>query len=86
MDGEEQKGTQKEPETQPEEPKITYRIEEQELKKIEVEKNIFLRVIRYQNKRFIDIRKFYKGYPTKRGVRIPNESFKVIMKFIKDEI
>lgn len=50
-------------------PKMVYNIEEEELKKIEVDKNIYLRILRYLDDIYIDIRKFYKNFPTKQGIR-----------------
>lgn len=38
------------------------------LKQINIDKNLVLRVIENANGKFIDIRRFYKNYPTKNGV------------------
>lgn len=50
-------------------PKVIYSIEEEEVRKIEVDRNIYLRIIKTQNDVYIDVRKFYKGFPTKQGIR-----------------
>jgi len=45
---------------------------------IEVDKNLMLRVVGNIYGTFVDIRRFYKGFPTKTGVRIPlNMFFKI---------
>ena len=47
-------------------PKVVQRLEETDLVKVEVAKNLFLRVIIDENKeKMIDLRKYYKGFPTK---------------------
>lgn len=63
-------------------PKFVYTQEEQELSKIELEKNTFLRLIKVGNKEVVDIRKFYKNYPTKRGIRIPKELLELVIEII----
>lgn len=61
--------------------KIGYVIEDNVLQKFEVDKNVFLRIIQADDL-YIDLRKFYKGFPTKQGVR-----FKMsIYDQIKDKI
>ena len=44
-------------------------LNEIELKRIEIDKNLFLRVIQIGDNKFIDISKFYSGRPTKKGIR-----------------
>ena len=62
-------------------PQLTQIIEEVPLLKFEVDKNVFLRVIQADDL-YIDIRKFYKGFPTKQGAR-----FKMsIYNQIKDQL
>lgn len=63
--------------------KHTYKIEnEQELKKIEIDKNIIFRLIDINGKKMVDIRRYYKGFPTKKGIRFDYESFKEINNII----
>lgn len=46
---------------------------------IEVDKNLMLRVVDNIYGRFIDVRKYYRGFPTKTGMRIPlNMFYKVV--------
>lgn len=65
---------------------ITYNLDDVELKKINLDKNICIRVINNINGTFIDIRKYYKGYPTKRGIRFTTFMFKKIIEVLKDDI
>ena len=52
-----------------------FNIEESIFLTIEVDKNLMLRVIGNIYGTFVDIRRFYKGFPTKTGVRIPINMF-----------
>lgn len=58
-------------------PKITYVMEDNVLEKIEVDKNVFLRLIQADDL-YIDVRKFYKGFPTKQGVRFKFATYEEI--------
>lgn len=59
-----------------------YSIEEKELKKIELDKNIFLRILYVNGKSMVDIRRYYKGYPTKKGIRFSLETYRNIKDLI----
>lgn len=59
-------------------PKMVQKEEFSELKKIDLGKNVYLRVLQNSDGKFIDIRRFYKGYPTKRGVRFTQDMFDLI--------
>lgn len=62
-------------------PRTAQVFEDNVLEKIEVDKNTFIRIIQSDDL-YIDVRKFYKGFPTKQGIR-----FKVnIYKQVKDQI
>lgn len=65
-------------------PKMVYNIEEEELKKIEVDKNIYLRILRYLDDIYIDIRKFYKNFPTKQGIRFKLNVYNKIKDLLTD--
>ena len=56
-------------------PKHVFNLEEIELKKVEVETNVYLRILSISSKVYVDFRKFYKGYPTKRGIRLSLDVF-----------
>ena len=64
--------------------KYVYKIEdEQELQKLEIDKNIVLRVLNVADKKMIDIRRYYKGYPTKKGIRFSYETYNMIKKLVE---
>ena len=44
--------------------KFSYKLIDEELKKVELEKNIILRLLKSDGKLYIDLRKYYKNYPT----------------------
>lgn len=64
-------------------PKIKYVIEDNVLLCIEVDKNIFLRIIQADDL-YMDIRKFYKGFPTKQGVRFKMSMYNMIKEKINE--
>ena len=64
--------------------KYTYKIEDEtELKKVELDKNIVMRIIDFNGKKLVDLRKYYKGFPTKRGVRFDYDTFETLIEIIK---
>ena len=48
---------------------------ETELIKVELGKNIVARVLLIDDEKFIDFGKFYKGYPTKKNIRIKYNTY-----------
>lgn len=64
--------------------KFSYKLIDEELKKIELEKNIILRLLKCDGKLYIDLRKYYKNYPTKRGIRIPYDVFMETLKYLQN--
>lgn len=62
--------------------KLTFK--ETELKRIEIpdQKGIIIRFLEVEGKTYVDIRKFYKGYPTKKGIRMTLNSFKALKDLI----
>lgn len=66
-------------------PKIVQKLEPFDIAKIEIAKNLFLRIIiNENNEKKIDIRKFYKGFPTKQGVQFDFDLFNIIKKTIEE--
>lgn len=61
-------------------PKITVSYQEEELKRIELpdQKGIVVRFLKHDDKTYVDIRRFYKGYPTKKGIRMTMNSFNLL--------
>ena len=62
--------------------KIIFKDIEEELKRIEVEKNVYARVLKINGEIMLDLRRFYREFPTKKGVRISMESFNNIKSLI----
>ena len=56
--------------------------EEREITKIEIEKNIFVRIIQTEKGKFVDFCKFYKGYPTKKNIRIKYDLYVKLNKLL----
>lgn len=65
-------------------PKIVYHVEEEEIRKVEVDKNVYLRILRYQDDVYFDLRKFYKGFPTKQGIRFRLSVYNKIKDLLND--
>ena len=64
--------------------KYVYKIEdEKELQKVEIDKNIVLRVLEIGDKKLIDIRRYYKGFPTKRGIRFEYKVFETLKEILE---
>lgn len=64
--------------------KYIYKLEdEKELQKVEIDKNIVLRVIEMGDKKMIDIRRYYKGFPTKKGIRFDYKIFNTLKEIIE---
>lgn len=67
-------------------PKIVYKFEEEELFKAEIEPNVFLRIVETSDgKEYIDIRRFYKGYPTKKGIRFNFKTYEKLSELLKNK-
>ncbi len=62
--------------------KIIFKDIEEEIKRIEIEKNIYVRVIKINGEVMVDIRRFYREFPTKKGVRLTLDSFNNIKNLI----
>ena len=63
-----------------------YEVHEKVLLAIAVDKNHIFRIVDEINGRFVDIRKFYKGFPTKNGIRVPLAIYKEVNKLIDEKI
>jgi hypothetical protein len=64
----------------------TYALDDKELKLIHINDDIKARLIANDNGYFVDIRKYYKGYPTKRGIRILATKFNTLADILKADI
>ena len=62
---------------------VSYKPEKEiTIKEIELDNNIMLRLLEYEKKIYVDIRKYFKGYPTKKGIRIGYDTFKKLKSII----
>ena len=59
---------------------------EKEIIKVEIGKNIFVRIIQTEKKFYIDFCKFYKGYPTKKNIKIEYETYIKLHDIITEEM
>lgn len=58
--------------------KKTYNLsndDEKEIIRINLKKNIVIRILDINDEKFIDFCKFYKGYPTKKNIRIKYKTY-----------
>ena len=49
--------------------------DEKELLRINLKKNIVVRILDINDEKFVDFCKFYKGYPTKKNIRIKYKTY-----------
>ena len=49
--------------------------DEKELLRINLKKNIVVRILDVNDEKFVDFYKFYKGYPTKKNIRIKYKTY-----------
>lgn len=64
----------------------TYDLNDKELKVVNINDDIKARLIANDNGYFIDIRKYYKGYPTKKGIRILATKFVTAADILKSDV
>lgn len=64
--------------------KYVYSLPEEEIKKVALDKGMYVRLLKVDGKEYVDLRRYYKNYPTKKGVRLPYSTFKVIMDIFND--
>ena len=55
---------------------------EKELEKIELKNDVVIRLVEKDNEKFIDFCKFYKGYPTKKNIRIKYDLYVKLNKIL----
>lgn len=64
----------------------TYTLEDKEIKRINLDGDIVVRLLTNNLGAFVDIRKYYKGYPTKKGIRIYVNNYTKINDLLMDDI
>ena len=63
-----------------------YDLEDEEMTKITLDNDIVVKLIANNKGIFVDVRKYYKGYPTKKGIRIIASKFTEVSKMLEDDI
>ena len=53
---------------------------------IQLDKNIKVSLIENEKGQYVDIRKYYNEFPTKKGIRIEAHVFKDVIESLKDEL
>lgn len=66
--------------------KTTYDLIDDELKVITLDNDLVVKLIANNKGVFVDFRKYYKGYPTKKGIRIIATKFKEVAKVLIEDI
>ena len=66
--------------------KRTYDLVDDELKVITLDNDLVVKLIANNKGVFVDFRKYYKGYPTKKGIRILATKFQEVARLMKEDI
>ena len=66
--------------------KNTYDLVDDELKVITLDNDLVVKLIANNKGVFVDFRKYYKGYPTKKGIRILATKFQEVAKVMNEDI
>ena len=64
----------------------TYDLVDDEVKVITLDDDMVVKLIANNKGVFVDFRKYYKGYPTKKGIRILATKFKEVARVMNDDI
>ena len=64
----------------------TYSLEDNDIKVVTLDNDIVVKLMENNMGIFVDIRKYYKGYPTKKGIRILASNFKKTADILEDDI
>ena len=66
--------------------KKTYDLVDDELKVITLDNDLVVKLIANNKGVFVDFRKYYKGYPTKKGIRILATKFQEVARLMNEDI
>lgn len=66
--------------------KRTYDLVDDELKVITLDNDLVVKLIANNKGVFVDFRKYYKGYPTKKGIRILATKFQEVARVMNEDI
>lgn len=63
-----------------------YDLNDTELKVVKIDGDIIFKLMSNNKGVFVDIRKYYKGYPTKKGIRVYASIFDKVSKILEPDI
>ena len=66
--------------------KKTYDLVDTEIRVVTLDNDLVVKLIGNNKGYFVDFRKYYKGYPTKKGIRMLATKFLEVSKVLKDDI
>ena len=66
--------------------KRTYDLVDDEIKVVTLDNDLVVKLIANNKGVFIDFRKYYKGYPTKKGIRILATKFQEVANIMEQDI
>lgn len=66
--------------------KKTYDIEDTIIREITLSGDIRVKLISNINGYFVDVRKYYKNYPTKKGIRMLASKFNIAADYLKNDL
>jgi hypothetical protein len=63
-----------------------YDLNDEEIKTITLDNDVVIKLIVNNKGVFVDFRKYYKGYPTKKGIRVIASKFRDVGKILDEDI
>ena len=66
--------------------KREYDLNDRNICSIQLDKNIKVSLIENEKGQYVDIRKYYNDFPTKKGIRIEARIFKDVIEALKEEL
>lgn len=66
--------------------KKEYAFNDKRIMSIQLEKNIKVQLIENEKGYFVDMRKYYNDFPTKKGIRVAAQVFKDVYESLKEEL
>lgn len=66
--------------------KRDYDLNDKRIMSIQLEKNVKVCLLENEKGQYVDFRKYYNDFPTKKGIRIEVHTFKDIIESLKEEL
>ena len=66
--------------------KREYDLNDKSICSIQLDKNVKVALIENEKGKYVDIRRYYNDFPTKKGIRIEASVFKEVIESLKDEL